>query len=132
MAQTDRNKPLYMISVAADLAGLHPQTLRIYEAKGLVSPQRTSGNTRMYSQADVDRLELIGRLTDEGINLAGVMRILDQRERMREIQAEADRLREEIERLHEAMHELEMRQTIATLMNKPDHSRLLSEGFTGI
>ena len=100
MAQTDRNKPLYMISVAADLAGLHPQTLRIYEAKGLVSPQRTSGNTRMYSQADVDRLELIGRLTDEGINLAGVMRILDQRERMREIQAEADRLREEIERLH--------------------------------
>lgn len=132
MAKTDRNKPLYMISVAADLAGLHPQTLRIYEAKGLVSPQRTSGNTRMYSQADVERLELIGRLTDEGINLAGVMRILDQRERMREIQAEADRLREEVERLHETMHELEMRQTIATLMNKPDHSRLLSEGFTGI
>ncbi len=132
MAQTDRNKPLYMISVAADLAGLHPQTLRIYEAKGLVSPQRTSGNTRMYSQADVDRLELIGRLTDEGINLAGVMRILDQKERMREIQAEADKLREEVERLHDAMHELEMRQTIATLMNKPDHSRLLSEGFTGL
>lgn len=132
MAQTDRNKPLYMISVAADLAGLHPQTLRIYEAKGLVSPQRTSGNTRMYSQADVDRLELIGRLTDEGINLAGVMRILDQRERMREIQAEADKLREEVERLHDAMHELEMRQTIATLMNKPDHSRLLSEGFTSL
>lgn len=132
MAQTDRNKPLYMISVAADLAGLHPQTLRIYEAKGLVSPQRTSGNTRMYSQADVDRLELVGRLTDEGINLAGVMRILDQKERMREIQAEADKLREEVERLHDAMHELEMRQTIATLMNKPDHSRLLSEGFTGL
>ena len=132
MAQTDRNKPLYMISVAADLAGLHPQTLRIYEAKGLVSPQRTSGNTRMYSQADVDRLELIGRLTDEGINLAGVMRILDQRERMREIQAEADKLREEVERLHDAMHELEMRQTIATLMNKPDLSRLLSEGFSGL
>lgn len=132
MAQTDRNKPLYMISVAADLAGLHPQTLRIYEAKGLVSPQRTSGNTRMYSQADVDRLELIGRLTDEGINLAGVMRILDQRERMREIQAEADKLREEVERLHDAMHELEMRQTIATLMNKPDHSRLLNEGFSGL
>lgn len=132
MAQTDRNKPLYMISVAADLAGLHPQTLRIYEAKGLVSPQRTSGNTRMYSQADVDRLELIGRLTDEGINLAGVMRILDQKERMREIQAEADKLREEVERLHDAMHGLEMRQTIATLMNKPDHSRLLSEGFTGL
>lgn len=114
------------------MPGFIPQTLRIYEAKGLVSPQRTSGNTRMYSQADVDRLELIGRLTDEGINLAGVMRILDQRERMREIQAEADKLREEVERLHDAMHELEMRQTIATLMNKPDHSRLLSEGFSGL
>lgn len=132
MAKTDRNKPLYMISVAADLAGLHPQTLRIYEAKGLVSPQRTSGNTRMYSQADVDRLELIGRLTDEGINLAGVMRILDQRERMSEIQAEADRLREELERLRDAMHELEMRHTITTLMSKPDHTRLLNEGLPGV
>lgn len=132
MAKTDRNKPLYMISVAADLAGLHPQTLRIYEAKGLVSPQRTSGNTRMYSQADVDRLELIGRLTDEGINLAGVMRILDQRERMREMQEEADRLREEVERLHEAMHELELRRTITTLMSRPDHSRLLSGGLSDI
>lgn len=132
MAKTDRNKPLYMISVAADLAGLHPQTLRIYEAKGLVSPQRTSGNTRMYSQADVDRLELIGRLTDEGINLAGVMRILDQRERMREMQEEADRLREEVERLHEAMHELELRRTITTLMSSPDHSKLLSGGLSDI
>ena len=81
MPQTDRNRPLYMISVAADLAGLHPQTLRIYESKGLVTPQRTSGNTRMYSQADVERLELITRLTDEGINLAGVVRILDMKER---------------------------------------------------
>ena len=132
MAKTDRNKPLYMISVAADLAGLHPQTLRIYEAKGLVSPQRTSGNTRMYSQADVDRLELIGRLTDEGINLAGVMRILDQRERMREMQEEADRLREEVERLHEAMHELELRRTITPLMSRPDHSKLLSGGLSDI
>ena len=132
MAQTDRNKPLYMISVAADLAGLHPQTLRIYEAKGLVSPQRTSGNTRMYSQADVDRLELIGRLTDEGINLAGVMRILDQKERMREIQAEADKLREEVERVHGARLELDWRPTSARRMSNPDHSRLLSEGFTGL
>ena len=55
----DRNRPLYMIGVAAELAGVHPQTLRIYEQKGLVSPQRTRGNTRMYSQADIERLELI-------------------------------------------------------------------------
>ena len=76
-----RNKPLYMISVAAELTGMHPQTLRVYEQKGLVTPGRSRGNTRLYSQADIDRLELIGRLTDEGINLAGVVRILDMRER---------------------------------------------------
>ena len=70
--RTDRNRPLYMISVAAQLAGVHPQTLRAYEQKGLVSPQRTSGNTRMYSQADIDRLELINELTSEGINLAPI------------------------------------------------------------
>ena len=57
--RNDRNRPLYMISVAAQLAGVHPQTLRAYEQKGLVTPQRTSGNTRMYSQADIERLELI-------------------------------------------------------------------------
>ena len=68
--RTDRNRPLYMISVAAQLAGVHPQTLRAYEQKGLVSPQRTSGNTRMYSPADIERLELINELTSEGINMA--------------------------------------------------------------
>ena len=59
----DKDRPLYMISVAAELAGVHPQTLRIYEQKGLVSPQRTRGNTRMYSQADIERLQLINELT---------------------------------------------------------------------
>lgn len=132
MAKADKNKPLYMISVAADLAGLHPQTLRIYESKGLVTPQRTSGNTRMYSQADVDRLELISQLTDEGINLAGVMRILDQRERMSEMQRELEEMRRELERTRDMLHELEMRQTITTLMSKPDHSKLLSEGLTDL
>ena len=126
MAQTDKNRPLYMISVAADLAGLHPQTLRIYESKGLVSPQRTSGNTRMYSQADVERLELITQLTDEGINLAGVVRILDQRERMAKLEEENERLRRELNAAHDRLHELEMRATIVTLMNKPDHSKLLN------
>ena len=78
----DRNKPLYMISVAAELTGMHPQTLRVYEQKGLVTPGRSRGNTRLYSQADIERLNLISKLTDEGINLAGVVRILDMRERM--------------------------------------------------
>lgn len=132
MAKADKNKPLYMISVAADLAGLHPQTLRIYESKGLVTPQRTSGNTRMYSQADVERLELISQLTDEGINLAGVMRILDQRERMSTMQRELEEMRRELERTRDMLHELEMRQTITTLMSKPDHSKLLSEGLADL
>ena len=127
MPQTDKNRPLYMISVAADLAGLHPQTLRIYESKGLVTPKRTRGNTRMYSQADVERLELISQLTDEGINLAGVMRILDQRERMDKIQAENDALRKQVNELSEQLHELEMRATITSLTKRTDHSRLLNE-----
>ncbi|MDR2714192.1 MAG: MerR family transcriptional regulator, partial [Coriobacteriales bacterium] len=62
----DRERPLYMISVAAELAGMHPQTLRVYETKGLVNPQRSAGNTRLYSQADIDQLELIAQLTAEG------------------------------------------------------------------
>jgi MerR family transcriptional regulator/heat shock protein HspR len=78
----DYDRPLYMISVAADLAGVHPQTLRIYERKCLVAPQRSAGNTRLYSQADVERLREIQRLTqEEGINLAGVTQIIElQRE----------------------------------------------------
>jgi MerR family transcriptional regulator/heat shock protein HspR len=73
-----KDRPLYMISVAAELAGMHPQTLRIYERRRLVQPQRSAGNTRLYSDADIERLQLIQRLTqEEGVNLAGVMRILE-------------------------------------------------------
>jgi MerR family transcriptional regulator/heat shock protein HspR len=80
-------RPRYMISVAAELVGMHPQTLRIYESKGLIRPKRTSGNTRLYSEADLERLRLIQQLTNElGLNLAGVEQVLelqDQVERMR-------------------------------------------------
>ena len=124
MPQTDRNRPLYMISVAADLAGLHPQTLRIYESKGLVTPQRTSGNTRMYSQADVERLELITRLTDEGINLA---RILDMKERMAKQEAEIEELRRQLAAAREQLHEYEVRQTITTLAKRDDGSAALAQ-----
>ncbi len=120
MALADKNRPLYMISVAADLAGLHPQTLRIYEAKGLVQPQRTSGNTRMYSQADVERLELVSQLTDEGINLAGVVRILDQKERLDKMEAELEEMRRKLSRAESQLHEMEMRQTITTLAKQED------------
>lgn len=112
----EKNRPLYMISVAAELTGMHPQTLRIYESKGLVNPRRSSGNTRLYSQADIERLDLIGRLTDEGINLAGVVRILDMKSQMDERDAEIEGLRVEIKALREQVHEYRMRETITALM----------------
>lgn len=71
------DRAIYIISVAAELAGVHPQTLRVYERKGLVQPSRTSGNTRRYSEKDIERLRRIQELTNQGVNLAGVMRIME-------------------------------------------------------
>ncbi len=116
MVMNDAERPVYMIGVAAELAGVHPQTLRIYEQKGLVSPQRTSGNTRMYSQADIDRLRLINELTSEGINLAGVIRILDLQGRLDERDNELDALHQRVRRLADRVHELETRQNVNELM----------------
>lgn len=112
----DRNRPVYMIGVAAELAGIHPQTLRSYEQRGLVNPQRTSGNTRMYSQADIERLELITELTDEGINVAGVIRILDLQGRLDERDSEIDDLHKKVRRLADRVHELETRQNVNSLV----------------
>ena len=94
-----------MISVAAELVGMHPQTLRIYEAKGLVRPKRTPGNTRLYSEADLERLRLIQALTTElGLNLAGVETVLKLRDEVQRLQARMQRLerqmRDEVERVH--------------------------------
>lgn len=83
-------RAIYIISVAAELAGVHPQTLRVYERKGLVQPSRTQGNTRRYSQSDIDRLKRIQGLTNEGINLAGVLRVM-------ELELENEKLRSVIE-----------------------------------
>jgi MerR family transcriptional regulator/heat shock protein HspR len=77
-----KKRAVYVISVAAELAGVHPQTLRIYERRGLINPYRTPGGTRRYSQEDIERLELIQELTDQGLNLEGVRRVLDLRERI--------------------------------------------------
>ena len=112
----DKDRPLYMISVAAELAGVHPQTLRIYEQKGLVSPQRTRGNTRMYSQADIERLQLINELTDEGINLAGVIRILDLKGRLDERDDELDALHRRVRKLADREHELDTRESVNSLV----------------
>jgi MerR family transcriptional regulator/heat shock protein HspR len=93
---TESERPRYMISVAADLVGMHPQTLRIYEQKGLVRPKRTPGNTRLYSEQDLDRLRLIQRLTTElGLNLAGVELVL--------------RMEDEVARLRRRMEAMEQR-----------------------
>ena len=91
------DKPRYMISVAADLVGMHPQTLRLYEAKGLVQPGRTPGGTRLYSDRDIERLRLIQRLTTElGLNLAGVDHVLRLEDELRRMQLRMDRLEKEL------------------------------------
>jgi MerR family transcriptional regulator/heat shock protein HspR len=98
-------RPRYMISVAADLVGMHPQTLRIYEAKGLVQPQRTAGNTRLYSEADLERLRLIQRLTTElGLNLAGVERVLSLEDELQRMRARLDRLEREMREAVSQVH----------------------------
>ena len=100
---TDR--PIYMISVAAELVCVHPQTLRQYEDKGLVRPKRTPGGTRLYSEADVERLRIIQRLTTEvGLNLAGVELVLRLEDELRKAHVQIDRLqqqlRDDIQRVH--------------------------------
>lgn len=89
--------PRYMISVAADLVGMHPQTLRIYEAKGLVRPKRTAGNTRLYSEADLERLRVIQQLTTElGLNLAGVEHVLRLQDELVKMRRRLDRMEREM------------------------------------
>jgi MerR family transcriptional regulator/heat shock protein HspR len=99
------DRPRYMISVAAEIVGMHPQTLRLYEQKGLVQPKRTAGNTRLYSDADVERLQLIQRLTtDLGLNLAGVELVLRLEDELKKAHARIDRLqqqlRDEVQKVH--------------------------------
>ncbi len=90
------DRPRYMISIAAELVGMHPQTLRIYEAKGLVRPKRTPGNTRLYSEADLERLRLIQELTTKlGLNLAGVETVLKLRDEVQRLRVRMDRLERE-------------------------------------
>jgi MerR family transcriptional regulator, heat shock protein HspR len=93
---------VFMISVAAELAHMHPQTLRMYEARGLIEPQRSAKNTRLYSQRDVERLRHIQHLTSTGLNLAGVEIVL-------EMEAEVERMRAKLERMRRHAAELERR-----------------------
>jgi MerR family transcriptional regulator, heat shock protein HspR len=99
------DRPIYMISIAADLVGMHPQTLRMYETKGLVRPQRTPGGTRLYSEADVERLRIIQRLTSElGLNLAGVELVLRLEDELRKAHAQVERLQQQLRREVQKVH----------------------------
>jgi len=92
------HEPCYIISVAAEIVSVHPQTLRHYERIGLIEPERSDGNIRLYSERDLERVRRIRRLVDDlGVNLAGVEVILNMRDRMAELQAEMDRMRWEME-----------------------------------
>jgi len=99
------DRPRYMISVAAELVGMHPQTLRIYEQKGLLRPKRTPGGTRLYSDSDLDRLRLIQQLTTElGLNLAGVEHVLRLEDELRKVQRRMERLEREMRGAIEEIH----------------------------
>jgi MerR family transcriptional regulator/heat shock protein HspR len=123
------DRPRYMISVAAELVGMHPQTLRIYETKGLVRPGRTPGGTRLYSERDLDRLRVIQRLTtDVGLNLAGVQRVLALEDEVARLQARLDRLeremREAVARVHrEYRRDLVLYAGLNPETNLPDRRR---------
>lgn len=93
MADHDPNRAVYVISVAAELAGVHPQTLRIYERKGLVAPARTGGGSRRYSDADIDVLRRVQALTDDGLNLAGVKRVMELERELAKANAAIEELR---------------------------------------
>ena len=102
---TETRRAVFVISVAAELAGMHPQTLRIYERKGLLEPARTPGGTRRYSQEDIERLQLIQELTSQGLNLEGVRRVLALQEENRNLKRKVDKLRDKLDDMEEEMEQ---------------------------
>ena len=105
----DNERALYIISVAAELAGVHPQTLRIYERKGLIEPKRTEGRSRRYSDRDIELLQHIQELTNEGVGLAGVKRILELEAALEDAGAEIERLRAQARKARRDVAEAEER-----------------------
>jgi MerR family transcriptional regulator/heat shock protein HspR len=104
--RVESSRGVFMISVAAELAEMHPQTLRMYEARGLITPKRSPKNTRLYSQDDVDRLRRIQRMTaEEGLNLAGVETVLEMEEELERARGELERMRERTAQLEARMLE---------------------------
>jgi MerR family transcriptional regulator/heat shock protein HspR len=100
-ASVDEERGVFMISIAAELAEMHPQTLRTYEARGLIAPKRSPKNTRLYSQRDVERLRRIQQLTSEGLNLVGVETVMGLEARVEKMRVELERVRRRAEELEE-------------------------------
>ncbi len=96
----ETRRAVFVISVAAELAGMHPQTLRIYERKGLIEPFRTSGGTRRYSQEDIDRLNQIQELTDQGLNLEGVRQVIEYRDKVAKLEKRVAALEAKLQQMH--------------------------------
>lgn len=99
----DAARGLYMISVAAELAGVHPQTLRTYERKGLLTPKRSAGNTRKYSDEDIRKLERIRELTEAGLNLTGIRMVLEMDARVADLAGQLEKMRGQLERARDAV-----------------------------
>jgi MerR family transcriptional regulator/heat shock protein HspR len=128
---TEHERPRYMISVAAELVGMHPQTLRIYESKGLVRPRRTPGNTRLYSEADLERLRLIQRLTTElGLNLAGVETVIRLEDELLRVRTRLDRLEREMRKEIRNVHKQYKREIVLYSDGEilPERNRWTSTG----
>jgi MerR family transcriptional regulator/heat shock protein HspR len=126
MERKKKGKAAYMISAVAESYGIHPQTLRLYEREGLLKPSRSEGNTRLYTQEDLERLEVILNLTrDLGVNLAGVEVILNMRQRLEEMQREMQEFIESVEReFHHRSPELNQRIHHALVKVTPPHVTL--------
>ena len=125
------DRPRYMISVAAELAGLHPQTMRMYENRGLVRPARTPGGTRLYSENDVERLKLIQRLTTElGLNLAGVEHVLRLEDELRRLTARMRQLERELRDEIRSTHQQYRREIVVYREPQPPARQTRGERWT--
>jgi MerR family transcriptional regulator/heat shock protein HspR len=118
MADNDANRAVYVISVAAELTGVHPQTLRIYERKGLLDPSRTSGGSRRFSDADLTRLRHIQQLTATGLNLEGVRRVIELENELEQVRAELDEARAQARAAVAATHR-QYRRDLVPLRQSP-------------
>lgn len=114
-----RDRAVYVISVAAELAGVHPQTLRIYERKGLLDPARTAGGSRRYSERDIAQLQRIQDLTAAGLNLEGVRRVMELEDEVRRLRAEIDELKTQAQQAVEQVHR-QYRRDLVPLRQLPD------------